>query len=122
MKRIKILACAMMLSMAGAIYAAGYVQDGSQAKMSCCGVAACCTDGAECCKAKADGSHADCCKADAESCAARMAEGDCCKAHQGDKHAAGEAACDMSKKDGKTGCCDGGSCCKAKDTKEGKGV
>jgi hypothetical protein len=137
MKRIKILALAIMLGLVGAIHAASYAQDKSnthdahQASMSCCADGAdcchaageCCKDGAECCKAKADGSHADCCKADASSCDAKMAEGDCCKAAgHGKKHEGNHAAqesCEMSK-DGK-GCCNGGACCKAK-TEKSKGV
>lgn len=88
MKRMKLFSIALMLALAGSVYAAGNAQDSKKA---------CSMDKADCC--------ANCCKS----------EGSCCKADKmGHKQTAGQAAQESKEKTcASCDCCkDGKSCCK----------
>lgn len=141
MRNIKALVIALVLGLAGMVYAAGNVQmatqtqDKSKAESCCC----CMSDSA--CPMKshehttAHAAQMDCCDMckdgkDGKGCCAAMAEhgkagdhqghdgGACCNMHHDGDKSADKQACEMGK-DGK-GCChhdDDGGCCKAKTAK-----
>ena len=123
MRSIKLLAVALMLALAGFVYAWGQTQDSKMAcgedKAGCCATAECCKAGGDsCCKAHKMGNQQaaqdkqkSCCEGcanckDGKSCA----EG-CCKTDKTGK-AASAGCCDTSKEGG---CCGGGCACNAKD-------
>lgn len=114
MRKIKLLAVALVLALSGFVYALGQAPQGeknacSMDKGACC--AKCC-ESKDCCKAQKsdnkqpaaahntvkDCASCDCCKGDSS----------CCKMDKDDKMQMKEGACDMSK-DGKS-CC-GSDCC-----------
>jgi hypothetical protein len=123
MRKIKLLAVALMLSLAGVVYAAGNAQDtgksaGTDSKAGCC--ATCCKSEDSCCKShkmgnqKAGQSSQENKDKACASCECCKDGKTCCKNGQAGK----ESACAMSKET--SGCCASGaaacgdSCC-AKD-------
>ena len=124
MRKIKLIAIALVMALAGFVYAFAQAQNKREAcsmdKGACCAAEcckaenSCCKEGAACCK---DG--AACCKAEGKkaahktekghaSCACCEGENSCCKADKSGKMQMKEGACDMSK-DG-AACCDSGCC------------
>lgn len=108
MRKIKLLAIALVLALAGFVYALGQAQDSKNAcsmdKKSCC--TECCQAKDSCCKAGMKQAHkakAGCCASSGECC---KGEGSCCQMGKDGKMK--EGACDMTK-DG-TSCC-GKDCC-----------
>lgn len=119
MRKIKLLAIALVLALAGFVYALGQAQSTKNAcsmdKGACC--AKCCESKDSCCKAQKpddkqpaaahntqkDCASCDCCKGDSS----------CCKMDKDGKMQMKDGACNMSK-DGKSCCASdacGGSCC-----------
>lgn len=142
MRKIKVLAVALILGLAGMVYAAGSMRAtiGAQEKgkaEACC----CCDTSGDACNMKSHqhgDSHkaAECCEmgkgekgcCDDKGCCAAMAEhgksggehheGGCCAAHHSGDKSADKDSCNMGK-EGAAGCCqhgDGGGC-KAKTAK-----
>lgn len=138
MLRIKMFGVALVLGLAGAVYAAGRAQDaahqnhaahGADKAAACCqakhrkegeqAAASCDKDVADCCKGHSDAATKggeSCCKEGAECCAGGGAA--CCKGHKEGgavsvvKTGAGEPAASCCK-DGAACCKDGADCCKA---------
>src|ERR1043166_4652197 len=101
MRKIKLLAIALVLALAGFVYAMGQAQEAKNAcsmdKGGCC--AECCKTKDSCCKT--DSKQAHNAKIDCASCECCKGADACCKMDKDGKMKG--SACDMSK-DGKT-CC-----------------
>jgi hypothetical protein len=139
MRTIKLIIIALILGLAGIVYAAGAKPspaqaDGKEKAASCCDSCCmkeqksgdakaahkscdmqkegCCNAKADCCQAKAD-----CCKPGAECCKAGES---CCAQKETSHKAQGKAqACDMQK-DGKACCGASCECCKDESGSKGK--
>ena len=126
MRNVKLMAVALMLTLTGVVYAAGYVQDaghahGSAAKASCCkahdkgdkqtAAQSCDKDGKGCCKAHKAGAAEAVSVKDGEGC---CAGGGCCSGgscSKGHKKTADATYVEVSDKSGES-CCAGSDCCK----------
>src|SRR5437870_791031 len=115
MRKIKLLALALVLALTGFVYAVGQARNSGKAcgidKGGCC--AECCKEKDSCCKAGAKQDAHQASGADCASCECCKGEGSCCQTGKDGKMQMKEGACDMSK-DGKACCskdCGVDSCC-----------